>query len=673
MKIKRLITFSVFTLILLFITAISASAKEIFISTTGSDSANGLTESTSVASFSRAYSLLGTSGGDITVVDSATYTAAPSHSGTVTVKGKNASVTLSLPSEIILAGNTTFKTITLSGSSSIYASGKTLLIDADVKSDSRLNVYGGKKNASLTGNTNITLLGGQYNTVYGGGYSGAVNGNTNVVFGGNANPSDTPTDSGSPCKVYGGSYGAAVSGSTNVYLRGNAVAQYVVGTGGKAKTTNIYIEGGKAMNVYGGSIGNALDAGTVTNITMTGGSVEAIFGACHGVSMTGHTNITLLGGTVTRRVYSGCYNNADNKLIYMQYTTDYYVTGSTFLAIGPNVKLATGSDLNRGVFSGSRTKSQHDAEQNTLVFLDGCYSSQSSKIGEKGALYTSYFKSFQDYTVKAGTGGKVAGANAAGMVHIIPDEGYVGKIGTKGYKNETVSISTTTDISFVAPYTKDSSDKLSFNIDGVAIDLKNHEKETDTKLLLGWKKADGSYIDLSATTKINAYAGETYTPVYVDITKGTSDSDVYTNGAQVRSTLSGNKTVNDLRFVSQFKKSFLASELIGISDFGGENVKYGHVVIPVDERYLSDGELIEINKATSKGAMPKTAAAVKTYNTDGDFVQFTVCITKISKANYERCYAVRPYVIYTDKNGREKILYGKQYETASLKSVIESK
>ena len=71
--------------------------------------------------------------------------------------------------------------------------------------------------------------------------------------------------------------------------------------------------------------------------------------------------------------------------------------------------------------------------------------------------------------------------------------------------------------------------------------------------------------------------------------------------------------------------------------------------------------------------MPKTAAAVKTYSTDGDLVQFTVCITKISKANYERCYAVRPYVIYTDKNGREKILYGEQYETASLKSVTEAK
>ena len=151
MKTKRLITFSVFTLILLFITVTSASAKEIFISASGSDSANGLTEATSVASFSRAYSLLGKSGGDITVVDSATYSAAPSHSGTVTVKGKNASVTLSLPSEIILAGNTTFKTLTLSGSSSIYASGKTLLIDSDVTSDSRLNVYGGKKKCGSYG------------------------------------------------------------------------------------------------------------------------------------------------------------------------------------------------------------------------------------------------------------------------------------------------------------------------------------------------------------------------------------------------------------------------------------------------------------------------------------------------------------------------------------------
>lgn len=672
MKTRKLLAFFVCIIAVMLLLATTASAKEIFVSSTGNDSANGLFETLPVKTLSRAYMLLGTKGGDITLLNDMAYSPASSSVGAVNIKGKTATVKLTLPSSVSLNGDTTFKNLTLSGASTIYASGKKLVIDSDVTSDSRLTVYGGLNGAALTGNTYIELLGGQYSTVYGGGYAGSVSGDTTVIFGGNANPSDQPTDNGSSCKVYGGSNNAVVSGKANVYLRGNAVTQYVVGAGsgtnGRVKNINVYIEGGKAMNVYGGSLGTALDAGTQINVTMTGGAVEAIFGACNGTSMTGDVTVTLLGGEVTRRVYSGCYNNADNKIFKYEYTTSYYVNGTTLLVIGPDARLVTGSDLNRGIFAGSRIAKQNASENNTLAFINGSYSAHGSKIGEKGGLYTSYFKSFANYTVKLGSGGTVETAKTAGKLVIKPNEGYIGKIGSSYYDNEAASLSSTTEVTFVKKVVEENG-KITFNAPGIKKDLATIEDVSDGKILKGWQK-NGTYVDLSSGTEITSAAGDVYTAVYETYTLGNENSDMYTAGAQIRSTQSGTKTRYDLRFISQFKKSFLANELFGITEFGGEGVKYGHVVVPVGEKYLGENELIEADKATSTGVMPKTVAAVKTYSTEGDTVQFTVCITKIASANYDRCYAVRPYVMYTDKNGRAKIIYGEQYQTASINSVL---
>ena len=296
------------------------------------------------------------------------------------------------------------------GASTIYANGYKFETSESITSIDRLNVYGGKKSAGNGGDTNVILLGGLYQNIYGGGNGGMINGNTNVVLGGNANAGDGINDGASnisPCMVYGGGENGTVSGKTNVTLKGNAVAKYLVGAGtgtnGTAKDTNIFIEGGKVMNVYAGSRSVTLPSGTVTHITMTGGLAEALFGGCEGVALTGHTYINLLGGEVSRRVYTGCYNDAKEGIgffeIKLTYQSDRYVTGTTTLAISPNAKVNTKTGLsgtnilNVGVFSGSRTANQHDAEQNTIIFLDGCYSAFKNKIGEKGGIATKYLKS----------------------------------------------------------------------------------------------------------------------------------------------------------------------------------------------------------------------------------------------------------------------------------------
>lgn len=371
--------------------------------------------------------------------------------GNVTIKGSSENVKLTLDAKINLTDSLKLDYLTLVTASTFYANGYAFEITETVTSSDRLTVYGGAEGKSVA-STDIKLYGGLYNRIYGGGNGGTVKGDTNVVVGGNVNAGDGINDDSStlsPCYVFGGGNNAAVSGKTNITLEGDAVTRYLVGAGigtnGTAVDTNIYIKGGKVMNVYAGSTSVALPAGVNTHITMTGGLAEALFGGCESVAMTGSTYVNLYGGEVSRRVYAGCYNTYNTS-----WEGDNFVTGTTTLTFAPGVSVNTKSGLsllnriNIGVFSGSRTASQHDAEQNTIIYLDDSYSTYSSKIGEKGSVYTSTFKSFADYVVNASEGGKVLGTSTGGTVTIVPDENKYGTVNgdtaTVYFANETATI-----------------------------------------------------------------------------------------------------------------------------------------------------------------------------------------------------------------------------------------
>ncbi len=332
-----------------------------------------------------------------------------------TLIGENPSVVISLPSEVILSGDTTISNVTLKGSGTIiYANGHKLKIDSDVKSSSRsdrLTVYGGSK-SSVLAKTDITLLGGYYRAVYGGGYNRSV-GSTNVVFGGNANPEDNNDDSSSnisPCIVYGGGNNAGVTGTVNVTIKDNAVAKSLSGVGyGKngadVNNSNIKIEGGMLMNVFGGSLNSDVSSLNVS-ITMTGGLVEAIFGGCQSKNMSGSIDIKLLGGDVSRRVYTGCYNDCDVGFFSDTWLTSCKVTGKTTLTIGPNAKLCTGTKLSynntpdMGIFCGSRYKNGFSEEKNTLIFIDGCYNKMIGHIGPSPKSSWNLCKSHHSSVIK---------------------------------------------------------------------------------------------------------------------------------------------------------------------------------------------------------------------------------------------------------------------------------
>ncbi len=443
-------------------------SKTVYVSNDGDDDNNG-EETAPVKTLAAAIQLCP---GKVVLMNDVASPNLASFSYIPEIVGATGSETLTHISTLALSSDLTVDNLKLSGVTEIIANGYALTIGENVTTDSNLTVYGGKSGEALTGDTNITLLGGTYANIYGGGKNADVTGDTNVVVGGNVNPGkdidDTNTETLAPTYVYGGGYNGAVSGTTNVTLKGNAVVKYLVGAGygttSQCTSTNIRIEGGKVMNVYGGAAGNGA---TLTNcntkITMTGGVAESLFGGSEALAMTGNTELSLISGTVYRRVYSGCYNNATRELVTLTWSSSHVVTGTTTLMIYPDMQLNQNSylsddnDSNIGVYAGSRTKSASDDEVNIVIFENGCYDSKNGVIGSQDtASILVGLKSYADYTVKSGKNGLVLAANNGKNVYIQPDSAYIGSIGSTTYKNANAVLSDkTTTVTFAFDKTAD--------------------------------------------------------------------------------------------------------------------------------------------------------------------------------------------------------------------------
>jgi hypothetical protein len=143
------------------------------------------------------------------------------------------------------------------------------------------------------------------------------------------------------------------------------------------------------------------------------------------------------------------------------WSSSNHVTGTTNLVIGPNVKLNTkdglssDNSINVGVFSGSRMESQKDDEQNSLIFIDGSYSTHSQYIGEKSTYIvvslSKYLKSFEDYTIKSSGKGTLTPTTTAGKLHAQPtSDAYVVSCGGKETGAGYVQVSAgTSEVNFL--------------------------------------------------------------------------------------------------------------------------------------------------------------------------------------------------------------------------------
>lgn len=169
--------------------------------------------------------------------------------------------------------------------------------------------------------------------------------------------------------------------------------------------------------------------------------------------------------------------------------------------------------------------------------------------------------------------------------------------------------------------------------------------EKEGCIFTGWADENGEYPE---STYVTCKAGTVYTATYEEFV---AEEKAPVKGAQIRLTTGS----ADLRYVSSIDKALLTS--LGITEFYGENVKFGTLMLPLDR--LSDGE--ELTKDTADvGIIP---AVKKIEETDAE-ITFTACLINIYKQNYDRVFAVRPYIEYTDGNGVAHTIYGQTYGSA---------
>lgn len=272
-----------------------------------------------------------------------------------------------------LTEDVTFENVTLVFESGawLFANGYKLVIEETVTMPNAITVYGGSWWGISVESTDVTLLGGNYNRIYGGTFGGTVKGDTNLRVGGNVNTSIDESNHSGEIYLFGGNKDGKILGSTNFIFEGNAKAQYIYGGSENSGVTigegsNLTITGGSAMSVYGGSFG--ADSGSGANVTITGGEFEQVFGGNYNQPMTGDVDLRVLGGTISRRIYAGCYNDTEG-IFTITFKTSYCVNGKVSLTLGGGANITYGyTSADKGVYA--RSRYNQDVENTELIFVD---------------------------------------------------------------------------------------------------------------------------------------------------------------------------------------------------------------------------------------------------------------------------------------------------------------
>lgn len=328
----------------------------------------------------------------------------------------------------------------------VYACGNKLEIDSNVTGLAEpITLYGGAKSTKVA-STNVVLRAGSYLIIYGGGASGDVAGDTNVIIGADVNAAIVDhTSHDHTYMLFGGCKSGTVSGDTHVTVETGAEFNYIYGAGhAKASvvegSTNVDFSG-NAMSIYGGSrSGTNAD----THVVVRSGEVYQVFGGCEANSMTGDTDVRILDGAVRRRVYGGCYNEADESVsmsgVSLSWSTKYQVNGYTSVTIADEAELKfdyTKSylgglvtiDADDSLVAYSRYGSIFSGETGVIIFNDNSYDANSELIGVSYSplsISSGTPSQYYDYLVKAGVGGQVHGEGNG--LRVIPDENKVATV-----------------------------------------------------------------------------------------------------------------------------------------------------------------------------------------------------------------------------------------------------
>ncbi len=173
-------------------------------------------------------------------------------------------------------------------------------------------------------------------------------------------------------QIFGGSYQATVSGDTHVTVGGSALINYVRG-GGNGKdqkvTGTCYVKLQDNAGVYGINGGGNNGSTNNTQVVVTGGTVYQVQGGMTSAGGTvNNTSVQILGGTVGRRIYGGSYNEDDGSLLATGWAdTNYHVNGYSTVTIGNEANLLLNSDMDNSLCAVSRNGANVDPEVGVMI------------------------------------------------------------------------------------------------------------------------------------------------------------------------------------------------------------------------------------------------------------------------------------------------------------------
>ena len=137
-----------------------------------------------------------------------------------------------------------------------------------------------------------------------------------------------------------------------------------------------------------------------TNVVIKAGKMEQVFGGSWSTPSTGNvtvivqgnTNVTINGGTITRRVYGGCYSEYTGS-----WTQESYVKGTSKVVVNANA-FSFGSDLDTGICAESRCSENHADGDAILEFAtQEIYNALSQHVGSSFFTHlTGYDKLYID-------------------------------------------------------------------------------------------------------------------------------------------------------------------------------------------------------------------------------------------------------------------------------------
>ena len=196
-------------------------------------------------------------------------------------------------------------------------------------------------------------------------------------------------------------------------------------------------------------------------------------------------------------------------------------------------------------------------------------------------------------------------------------------------------------------------------------DVKPDIYSVEDKVFVGWKiKSTGEYA--TSETKLNM--GEVLEAQYIDC-----KAEDFGVNTEIR-------TVGEdgLRFIVNVSNSF-----INALPNAGER---GSIVIPTDNArgrdifldenviydWTWDGETRMNFTANEIGETPVAVKAVNMFENGADQLKYTLCITGIPEANYDRYYTMRGYIKYVDYNGIERVAYTPHANTSLYHTAVDT-